>query len=61
MKNRPLSVAWFDLELSIYLTLLDKERFDTSGLLVTCSQIILAELLANVLAELLANQKANYL
>lgn len=56
MKNRPLSVAWFDLELWIYLTLLDKERFDSkSGLLVICHQVILAELLANVSAGLLTN------
>jgi hypothetical protein len=35
MKNRPLSLAWFDLQLWIYLTLLDKERFySKSGLLV---------------------------
>lgn len=56
MKNRPLSVAWFDLELWIYLTLLDKERFySKSGLLVICGQ----EILANQRANQPANQRAN--
>lgn len=58
MKNRPLSVAWFDLELWIYLTLLDKERFySKSGLLVICGQ----EILANQRANQKANQRANLL
>lgn len=58
MKNRPLSVAWFDLELWIYLTLLDKERFySKSGLLVICGQ----EILGNQPANQRANQRANLL
>jgi len=43
MKNRPLSVAWFDLELWIYLTLLGKGRFySKSNFLVMWRQEILA-------------------
>lgn len=62
MKNRPLSVAWFDLELWIYLTLLDKERFySKSGLLVICGQEILASQRANQRADQRADQRANLL